>query len=186
MTNELDRPVVVDFPLRGEQWVAVNTPGDRVPSHGTDMLGQRFAYDLLMVDSREPDPVLRRRGVNLLRQQGGLLRGLVIGVRTRDCYAWGAEIHAPFDGEIVRAVDGVAERSRIHPLRELVLVVRNAVSVNPLRAAWRMCGPAMCRTRGSRRPPGSGRPRHPRSGTACWRTRSIRAISIVDPCAGDP
>jgi hypothetical protein len=123
MTNELDRPVVVDFPLRGEQWVAINTPGDRIPSHGTDMLGQRFAYDLLMVDARR----------RLHYHPGGLFRGLVIGVRTRDCYDWGAEIHAPFDGEIVRAVDGVAERSRIHPLRELVLVVRNAVTFSPER-----------------------------------------------------
>jgi hypothetical protein len=41
MVNELDGAVVVDFPLRGERWVAVNTPGDRIPSHGTDMLGQR-------------------------------------------------------------------------------------------------------------------------------------------------
>jgi hypothetical protein len=47
MTNELDGAVIVDFPLRGERWVAENTPGDRIPSHGTDMLGQRFAYDLL-------------------------------------------------------------------------------------------------------------------------------------------
>jgi hypothetical protein len=66
MVNELDGAVVVDFPLRGEHhrerrhcasdhlktWVAVDTPGDRIPSHGTDMLGQRFAYDLLMVDKR--------------------------------------------------------------------------------------------------------------------------------------
>ena len=54
MTNELDEAVIVDFPLRGEGWVAVNTPGDRIPSHGTDMLGQRFAYDLLKVDARGP------------------------------------------------------------------------------------------------------------------------------------
>jgi hypothetical protein len=39
-------PVVVDFPLRGE-WVARNTPGRRVPSHGTDMLGQTYAYDFV-------------------------------------------------------------------------------------------------------------------------------------------
>jgi hypothetical protein len=83
----------VDFPLRGERWVAVNTPGDRVPSHGTDMLGQRFAYDLLMVDTR--------RGLRY--HPAGILRGFLIGVRTRDCYAWGAAIHAPFDGEIVQA-----------------------------------------------------------------------------------
>nr|MDQ3554291.1 M23 family peptidase [Chloroflexota bacterium] len=41
-------PISVAFPLRGE-WVAIISPGDRVPSHGTDMLGQRFAYDFIRV-----------------------------------------------------------------------------------------------------------------------------------------
>lgn len=118
MPDELDRSVVVDFPLRGERWVAVNTPGDRIPSHGTDMLGQRFAYDLLQVDSR--------RG--LRDHPAGMLRRLIVGVRTRECYAWGSEIYAPFDGEIVRASDGVPERSWIHPLRELVLILKNAAT----------------------------------------------------------
>jgi hypothetical protein len=124
MTNELDKAVIVDFPLRGERWVAVNSPGDRIPSHGTDMLGQRFAYDLLKVDARGP---------GLRPNPAGILRGLFIGVRTRDCYAWGAEIHAPFDGEIVGAGDGVAERGWIHPLRELILVFKNAVTFSPAR-----------------------------------------------------
>jgi hypothetical protein len=30
----MDTPVVVEFPLRGE-WTAPNTPGKKVPSHGT-------------------------------------------------------------------------------------------------------------------------------------------------------
>ena len=30
--------VAVEFPLRGE-WVAANTPAERVPSHGTNQLG---------------------------------------------------------------------------------------------------------------------------------------------------
>jgi hypothetical protein len=123
MPNELDGAVVVDFPLRGERWVAVNTPGDRIPSHGTDMLGQRFAFDLLKVDGR--------RGVRY--HSAGLLRGFIVGVKTRDCYAWGVEIHAPFDGEIVHASDGVAERRWIHPLRELVLVLKNAGTFSPDR-----------------------------------------------------
>ena len=42
MTSELEGATVVDFPLRGERWVAVNAPGDRIPSHGTDQLGQRY------------------------------------------------------------------------------------------------------------------------------------------------
>jgi hypothetical protein len=119
--HELDSPVIVDFPLRGENWVAVNSPGDRVPSHGTDLLGQRFAYDLLVVD--------RRRGMHT--SPAGSLQTLLLGVRTRDCYAWGAAIHAPFDGEIERAVDGVSERGWIHPLRELVHVAWNGITFRP-------------------------------------------------------
>jgi murein DD-endopeptidase MepM/ murein hydrolase activator NlpD len=124
MTNELDEAVIVDFPLRGERWVAVNTPGDRIPSHGTDMLGQRFAYDLLKVDARGP---------GLRYHPAGILRGFFIGVRTRDCYAWGAEIHAPFDGEVVSAGDGVAERGWIHPVRELIAAFKNTVTFSPAR-----------------------------------------------------
>jgi murein DD-endopeptidase MepM/ murein hydrolase activator NlpD len=124
MTNELDKAVIVDFPLRGERWVAVNTPGERIPSHGTDMLGQRFAFDLLKVDARGP---------GLRYHPAGILRGFFIGVRTRDCFAWGAEIHAPFDREIVAAADGVPERSWIHPLRELIVAFKNTVTFSPAR-----------------------------------------------------
>jgi hypothetical protein len=123
MDRELDGAVVVEFPLRGERWVAVTTPGDRIPSHGVNMLGQRYAYDLLRVDER--------KGVHY--HPAGALRGLLIGGRTHECYAWGAAIHSPFDGEIVRAVDGVEERSWIHPVRELALVLKNAVTFRPSR-----------------------------------------------------
>jgi hypothetical protein len=121
--SELDSAVVVEFPLRGERWVAVNTPGDRIPSHGTDMLGQRYAYDLLKVDER--------KGIHY--HPASSLRGLLVGGRTQECYAWGAAIHAPFDGEIVRAADGAEERSWIHPLRELALALKNAVTFRPAR-----------------------------------------------------
>ena len=49
MTTEMQSAMRVAFPLRGE-WVAFNSPGDRVPSHGTDLLGQRFAYDFIRGD----------------------------------------------------------------------------------------------------------------------------------------
>jgi murein DD-endopeptidase MepM/ murein hydrolase activator NlpD len=122
-TGELEDAVVVEFPLRGERWVAVNTPAERIPSHGTDMLGQRFAFDFLKVDSR--------KGIH--PQPAGDLRAMFIGTRTRDAYAWGAEIRAPFDCEIVRASDGMAERGWIHPLRELALVMKNAVTFSPAK-----------------------------------------------------
>jgi hypothetical protein len=115
---ELVSPVVVAFPLRGEGWVAVTSPADRIPSHGTDMLGQRYAFDLIRVDERP----------RLHWHPAGWARTLLVGVPTEECYAWGAPIHAPFDGEVVRAVDGVTERGRVHPLRELLHVLRNALT----------------------------------------------------------
>ncbi len=121
--DELANPVVVDFPLRGEGWMAVTTPAHRVPSHGTDMLGQRYAYDLLKVDGRE--------GVHF--HPAGSLRGGIIGGRTRECYAWGAPIHAPFDGDVVRASDGMPEREWIHPVRELARAITNAATFTPER-----------------------------------------------------
>lgn len=121
MDRTLDDPVVVDFPLRGEGWMAVTTPAHRVPSHGTDMLGQRYAYDLLKVDGRP--------GVHF--HPSGTLRGNLVGGRTRECYAWGAPIHAPFDAEVVQAVDGVPEREWIHPAQELFHMLKNAVTFTP-------------------------------------------------------
>ncbi len=117
-TAELANASTVAFPLRGE-WIAIHSPGSRIPSHGTDLLGQRYAYDLIRLDRH-------RRHC-----PGSTIRLLLLGVRTRDCYGWGEPIHAPLDGEVVAARDGAAERERIHPARELWLVVKNALTFRP-------------------------------------------------------
>lgn len=44
-----DDLLMIDFPLKGE-WEAPHTPGDKIPSHGTDSLGQRYAYDFFRTD----------------------------------------------------------------------------------------------------------------------------------------
>jgi hypothetical protein len=119
--DEPSNPVVVAFPLRGEGWVAVTSPADRIPSHGTNILGQRFAFDFLRTDGRGH------------YHPAGRLRTVLFGVPTRECYAWGAPIHAPFDGVIVRAVDGVGERARVHPVREAFLALRNAATFDSTR-----------------------------------------------------
>jgi murein DD-endopeptidase MepM/ murein hydrolase activator NlpD len=121
--DELANPVVVAFPLRGDGWVAVTSPADRIPSHGTDMLGQRYAYDFLRVDGR----------ARLHYHPAGLVRTLLLGVPTRECYAWGAPVHSVFDGEIVEAADGFPERTRVHPVREAVLMITNALTFTPAR-----------------------------------------------------
>ena len=117
---ELRDARIVDFPLRGE-WRAVHTPADRIPSHGTDILGQRYAFDLIRFD---PGKGARYYPV-------GTLRMLLTGVPTRLCHGWGEPIHAPLDGQVVAARDGVPERARIHPLKELFLVLRTSITFRP-------------------------------------------------------
>ena len=116
--GELDDPVVVELPLRGE-WTVERSPADRIPSHGTDLFGQRYAYDLVRTD--------RRLGIHT--HPAGTLRWVLLGGRTQDSYGWGQPVHAAADGEVVQAVDGVAERQWLHPGREAWWAVKTTLRV---------------------------------------------------------
>jgi len=110
-------PVVIDFPLEGEWWTP-NTPGTRVPSHGTDLLGQRYAYDFVRTG---PGPAGTR--ISPRSPAGYLVRG----ARLRDCYGWGAPIFAATSGVVVQAADGWPERDPVHPLRDFAVALRNGI-----------------------------------------------------------
>ncbi|QYG92478.1 peptidoglycan DD-metalloendopeptidase family protein [Iamia sp. SCSIO 61187] len=129
--GELDHPTVVDLPLRGE-WTVERTPAERIPSHGTDVMGQRYAYDLLRTDDRHGGRV----------HPAGALRWILVGGRTQDCYGWGEPVHAALGGEVVAAVDGEPERGWIHVLREAWAVLRTTLrfaarsgSIDPVQLA---------------------------------------------------
>lgn len=109
-------PVVVEFPLRGE-WVAPNTPGHVVPSHGTDVLGQTYAYDFIQIDWS-----LQKA---YRTSQRGTVASLVFGTPLKECMAWSQPIHAPFPGEIIEAEDGLEERNPIHPVRDIFVALKN-------------------------------------------------------------
>jgi hypothetical protein len=94
----------------------VTTPARRIPSHGTDVLGQRYAFDLVRPD--------HRRGIHL--HPAGTVRSYLIGGRTRDAYGWGQPVHAMFDGRVVTVVDDVVERPWLHVVRETALALKNA------------------------------------------------------------
>jgi len=119
--SETHNPVIVGFPLRGE-WLAPNTPGSKVPSHGTNRLGSRYAYDLLQVD-------WKRKGWPSYHVHW--LQYLLLGVPLDKCYCWGEEIYAPCDGVIVKAQDGYKERTRVHLLSDLFIAVKNAYFFDP-------------------------------------------------------
>ena len=109
-------PVIVDFPLRGE-WITPNTPGTKVPSHGTDLLGATYAYDFVGID---PGSQSRRF------YRPGLLHYLIFGVRLQDWFGWGQPIFSVTDGIVVRAEDGWPERNPVHPIRDFSIRLKNA------------------------------------------------------------
>ena len=115
--NESIQPIAVRFPLSGE-WCALNTPGHKIPSHGTDKLGQRYAYDFLQIDWSQ-------KGYKF--HQASTFKCIVLGVKLQDTYCWSQPIFAPFDGEVVEVKDGLKERNPVHLVRDLAVVLKNAL-----------------------------------------------------------
>lgn len=114
-------PIVVEFPLRGE-WHAPNTPGAKIPSHGTNKLGTRYAYDFIQVN-------WEKRGLPAYRVS--LLHYLFLGVPLKDYYCWGQEVYAPCNGIVVQAKDGYKERSRTNIFSDTLNAYKNAHYFNP-------------------------------------------------------
>ncbi len=106
---DMNEPIIVEFPLRGE-WLSPNTPGSKIPSHGTNQLGTRYAYDFIQVDWERKG--LPAYGVSLLQYLFG-------GVPLNEYYCWGKEIYAPCNGIIVKAEDGYKERARTRLLSDI-------------------------------------------------------------------
>lgn len=67
--------VIIGFPVRGE-WMAPNTPEKKIPSHGTDQLGERYAFDFYRLIGQE------QGGLSIIHQfkPTSMLRHLNIGV----------------------------------------------------------------------------------------------------------
>ena len=118
---EMYEPIIVQFPLRGE-WLSPNTPGTKVPSHGTNQLGTRYAYDFIQVDwNRIGNPAYRV----------GLMQYLFSGVKLSDYYCWGQEVYSPCDGIVVVAEDGYAENAKTNLLGDMSNAYKNAHYFDP-------------------------------------------------------
>lgn len=114
--NDVHKPIIVQFPLRGE-WMAPNTPGTKIPSHGTNKFGTRYAYDFIQVD-------WERKGLPSYR--GSLTKYLLLGIPIHEYYCWGKEVYAPCDGVVFQAEDGYEEKKRTNIVSDLFSAYNNA------------------------------------------------------------
>lgn len=118
---ELINPILADFPMEGE-WFAPNTPAKRIPSHGTDVLGQRYAFDFMMADWS---------GKTKVFFHGKSWRYYLSGIPLSQWYGWGREVYAPCGGRIITVKDGLKERQRVHLLTDMFVVLKNAFFFDP-------------------------------------------------------
>jgi murein DD-endopeptidase MepM/ murein hydrolase activator NlpD len=114
--TSIEDPIVVAFPLRGE-WTAVHTPAQRIPSHGTDLFAQTYAYDLWRTDPERTNAFYR----------SGHLRYWTFGVSIDDTYGYREPLHAVFDGTVVRASDSIPDRRHLQPILDLWKVIWNSI-----------------------------------------------------------
>ncbi len=114
-------PIPIESPLKGE-WMVLNSPGTKVPSHGTDYLAQTYAFDLLQVDwSQKPLKFHRKSTLSYILGK----------VHLNDCYCYGKPIYAPISGRVVEARDGYPERDPVQPIHDISIAFKNAWFFNP-------------------------------------------------------
>ncbi|NYH52718.1 hypothetical protein HNR06_002307 [Nocardiopsis arvandica] len=87
-----DHGIDVSFPFRG-LWRVENSPARRVPSHGTDMFGGRYAIDFVGVDDRHRTAGSRSWRTFLATEPPELF------------FAFGRPVLAPGDGTVVAVHD---------------------------------------------------------------------------------
>jgi murein DD-endopeptidase MepM/ murein hydrolase activator NlpD len=96
--------VVISLPFEG-RWLARNSPARRVPSHGVDLLGERYAIDFIGVDHRRRTAAGRDWRTFLATEPAERFLG------------YGRPILAPVDGTVVDVHDGeidhVGRRSQL-------------------------------------------------------------------------
>jgi hypothetical protein len=94
----LPAPVLVSLPFAG-RWLVQNSPARRVPSHGTDLLGERYAVDFVGVDGRHRTADVRDWRTFLATEPVDRF------------FSFGRPLLAPADGVVVRTHDGEADHA---------------------------------------------------------------------------
>lgn len=101
--------LIVDFPLRGV-WMTPNSPGTKIPSHGTTSFGEAYAIDFVMIHGE---------GKSRKPYRSSFVRYLLKGVPLNDFYGWGQTVYSPVNGQVIAVVNDIEERSNVNPFTDL-------------------------------------------------------------------
>ncbi|WP_339152553.1 M23 family metallopeptidase [Streptomyces sp. F41] len=126
-----DRPAVeVDPPVTG-RWSALNSPADKVPSHGTHVYGQTYAIDIVAEPETGDGEPPARPPFRLFWP---------VARRNRDFPAFGAPLLAVADATVVRASDGQRDHLSRNSLPALAYLMLIEGAVRDMLGARRIIG----------------------------------------------
>ncbi|MEU4178721.1 M23 family metallopeptidase [Streptomyces sp. NPDC026589] len=125
------RPAVEVAPPVTGRWSALNSPADKVPSHGTHVYGQTYAIDIVA----EPEV---GEGESPARPPFRLFWPVVR--RNRDFPAFGAPLLAVADATVVRARDGQRDHLSRNSLPALLYLMLIEGGVRDVLGASRIIG----------------------------------------------
>ena len=108
MKVDTSEAAFVRFPLRGE-WLAVDTPAERVPHHDSNFFAQRYAYDFVRAD-----------GSSTRWCRAPAWRRALGRVPVNAFLAWDEPVLAAFEGRVVAASDGLPDHLRINAVIDTV------------------------------------------------------------------
>ncbi|HZX37503.1 MAG TPA: M23 family metallopeptidase [Streptomyces sp.] len=131
--------VEVDAPVTG-RWSALNSPADKVPSHGTHGYGQTYAIDIVAEPEGLPETKNASRPGSRPASRP-VFRWLWPVVRSsRDFPAFGAPLLAVADATVVRATDGQRDHLSRNSLPALVYLMLVEAAVREMAGATRITG----------------------------------------------
>jgi len=99
----------VSFPLKGI-YITPNTPGSKIPSHGTDSFGETYAIDFVMIEENDK---LRKP------YRKSFFKYFIKGLDLEDFYGWGQTVYSPVSGEVIEVKNDIDERNPVKILNDL-------------------------------------------------------------------
>ena len=118
-------PRLIGLPLREGTWQALNSPASRVPSHGTEWLGQRYAIDLVGYDPATGHTKVRDWRSRFWLEPPERFAG------------FDEPVVAPEAGTVVQVYDGVGDRLACRSWPGFVWFTVSGVSLFLIARLWR-------------------------------------------------
>lgn len=104
-----DNILTISMPVHGI-WITPNTPGSKVPSHGTSDFGESYAIDFVMINDA--------KGIKK-PYKSSIIKYIISGVPLSDFYGWGQTVYSPTNGKIIAIENNIPERQIVNPFTDL-------------------------------------------------------------------